>query len=337
MNEQNPHRATIPPVADGVPRPLWSVMIPTYHCTQYLRETLISVLQQDPGAEQMQIEVVDDHSTLDDPEALVQSIGQGRVHFYRQPENVGYIKNFETCLQRSRGHLIHLLHGDDYVRPGFYQKLQQLFARHSEIGAAYCRHICTDGAGHWQTLSPLEQTTSGLLTEALTRIVCRHPIQTPSIVVKRQVYEALGGFDRRMVSCGEDWEMWVRIASNYAVGYETEPLAVYRSHPSSLSGRAFLTGQNMRDMRQAIDIITSHLPASNADHLLAEARQLWGYWGLYQAANQLLVHRRITSALAQFKEAWQCSRSPQVFLSVLTQLLKDSRDHWVQQTLSKQH
>ena len=119
----HPFRAAIPPVAPGTPRPLWSVMIPTYNCAAYLRETLASVLAQDPGPDVMQIEVVDDHSTKDDPEAVVAEVGHGRVTFYRQPQNVGHTENFATCLQRSRGRLIHLLHGDDGVRDGFYRKM----------------------------------------------------------------------------------------------------------------------------------------------------------------------------------------------------------------------
>ena len=59
MNEQNPYSPTIPPVADGEPRPLWSVMIPIYNSASYLRETLASVLAQDPGPDLMQIAVVD--------------------------------------------------------------------------------------------------------------------------------------------------------------------------------------------------------------------------------------------------------------------------------------
>ncbi|HZY25562.1 MAG TPA: glycosyltransferase, partial [Bacteroidales bacterium] len=76
-------------------------MIPTYNCAHYLRETIASVLAQDPGPEIMQIEVVDDHSTRDDPEVVVKELAGDRVGFYRQSQNVGYIKNFETCLQRS--------------------------------------------------------------------------------------------------------------------------------------------------------------------------------------------------------------------------------------------
>src|ERR1700740_632053 len=107
------------PVPSAVKRPLWSVMIPTFNCAKYLRETLASVLAQDPGPEQMQIEVVDDCSDKDDPAGGVKELGRCRVLFHRKSVNEGAIQNFNTCLERSRGHLIHVLHGDDLVEPGF--------------------------------------------------------------------------------------------------------------------------------------------------------------------------------------------------------------------------
>ena len=65
---------SISPITLKSDRPLWSVVIPTYNCAHYLKETLQSVLAQDPGEAIMEIIVVDDHSTKDDPEAVVKAI-----------------------------------------------------------------------------------------------------------------------------------------------------------------------------------------------------------------------------------------------------------------------
>ena len=66
----------IPERRDSGARPYWSVMIPTYNPrADYPEETLHSVLQQDPGPEQMQIEVIDGRSTDD---LAPQTLGPGR-------------------------------------------------------------------------------------------------------------------------------------------------------------------------------------------------------------------------------------------------------------------
>jgi GT2 family glycosyltransferase len=336
-NQTLSYRAQIAPVQDlQLHRPLWSVMIPTYNCADYLRQTLMTVLAQDPGVGVMQIQVVDDHSTLDDPESVVREVGQGRVEFYRQPQNTGYIRNFATCLQRSRGYLVHLLHGDDLVRPGFYQKLQQAFERCPELGAAYCRHIIADENGHWQRLSPVEQLESGILDDALERFVARHPVQTPSMVVRRVVYEQLGGFDQRMVSCGEDWEMWVRIAAHYPVWFEPEPLAIYRSRASSLSGKAMRTGQNLRDVRLATRLIQPYLPATKAKTLYLQAKHLWAFWGL-NLAREMLAQGDYRGAWVQIHEALRCATSASViqFLPFVVAAVGQHWRHQLQQRIER--
>lgn len=316
----HPYRAYISPIAEGTPRPLWSVMIPTYNCAHYLRQTLASVLAQDPGPDVMQIEVVDDCSTRDDPVAVVEELGRGRIGFYRQPRNVGHTRNFETCLNRSRGRLIHLLHGDDCVRDGFYQKMQQAFDACPEIGAAFCRHIFMDEHGHWQYISPLEQPERGILHHWLERIAVEQRIQYSSIVVRRDVYERLGGFDQRIHYYGEDWEMWIRIAAHYPVWYEVEPLALYRGHSASLSGHSERTGENIRDLRTVIRIsqpcLQMYFPKTVRNTLRRKASKNCALMAL-NTAGSMLSRQDFVAAGAQVQEAVKCSRSWRVIRRML--------------------
>lgn len=303
------HREVIPPVSEGLPRPLWSVMIPTYHCARYLREALRSVLVQAPGPELMQIEVIDDCSTEDDPAAVVADLGAGRVVFYRQPRNVGHVRNFNTCVRRARGRLVHLLHGDDSVRDGFYREMERAFHESPDIGAAFCRYIWMDQEGQWQYVSALREPSSGLLSNALERMAAQQIVQAPAMVVRREVYEKLGGFDDRLSWCGEDWEMWVRIAAVYPVWYHVEPLAAYRTHPASLARRSTMTGRNIRDCLLAIDIYRPYLPAPDADRIAGRAREHCALWALD-------IARRAGSAgdwrtsVVQMREAWRSRLSP---------------------------
>lgn len=320
MNEPHPFRATISPVPEGISRPLWSVMIPTYNCANYLRETLASVLVQDPGPEVMQIEVIDDCSTQDDPAAVVAELGRGRVKFFQQSKNVGQIKNFQTCLERSQGKLIHLLHGDDCVLNGFYRKLQRGFDEKPEIGAAFCRHIFTDELGHWQAISWLEQPESGLLQNWLERIAIEQRIQTPSIVVRREVYEKLGTFDSRL-SWTEDWEMWVRIAAHYKFWYEVEPLALYRMHSNSSSQRHISAGQNIQDLQRAIKIFQSYLPPATASGLVNKAKENWALEVIKQVIPEILVKGNLNAVTFQIKEVVNLSFSLEVIKALILLLL----------------
>jgi glycosyltransferase involved in cell wall biosynthesis len=309
MNEQHPYRATIPAVLDGGPRPLWSVLIPTYNSTKYLRESLTSVLNQDPGPDIMQIEVVDDHSTQGDPAAVVEELGRGRVGFYRQKENVGQIRNYETCLKRSRGKLIHMLQDDDHVRAGFYSKMQRAFEERPEIGAALCRGIYMDPEGHWLDISPLERRESGILSNWLERTAAGQNIVNPSVVVRRDVYENLGGFDSRTAG-GEDWEMWVRIAAHYPVWFEVEPLAVYRvKRPDSVTQSSGTLGI-VRSMCKATEVVESylpaHLPGETANKLSKQARKEYMIWALGDVRRTLRTGDRM-GAIRLVHQAIKCS------------------------------
>ena len=180
----------IEPISDHEPRPKWSVMIPTFNCFYYLKETLESVLAQDFDAHQMQIEVIDDYSTDGDVAALVQEVGKGRVQFYQQPYNKGSLRNFETCINRARGHYIHILHGDDVSMNGFYKEIHSLFESYPEIGAAFTDYKYIDYQGNDIIYEDTEiASKKGIIQDWLLMIAKKQLVQPPAMVVKRSTYE----------------------------------------------------------------------------------------------------------------------------------------------------
>jgi GT2 family glycosyltransferase len=312
-DRQETWRAVVSPVSQES-RPTWSVMIPAYDRIGYLRDSLGSVLAQDPGPEAMQIEVVDDCST--EPVAdLVAELGGGRVELFRQPANVGNARNFSTCVQRARGELVHLLHSDDAVLPGFYEALAAAFARHPELGAAFCSYLpmTADGRRHAPVARLQEQ--AGILPNWLERIAGGQKLQTPCMVVRRAVYERLGGFDER-IRYGEDWEMWVRVAARYPVWYEPRALAAYRVHPESISGRTHRTGADVADLRRVIESNRELLPAGREPAITRRVSRVTAVTALRRGA-RAFGHGDRETARAQAREAFRTSRAPTVFAHAL--------------------
>ena len=301
----------IEPVRAGLHRPRWSVMIPTYNRTKYLSQTLKSVLEQDPGSDEMQIEVIDNCSTEADIEAEISKISHNRVSFYRQPHNVGLVANFTTCIQRARGDLVHILHDDDVVLPGFYSRLQQAFENEPTIGAAFCRHAYVDESNRQRYLTILERSTPGIVDNWLTRIAVRQLIQPPAIVVRRSVYEKLGGYHPQL-GHAVDWEMWKRIAAHYPVWYEPQTLAYYREHSSSGTSDLIKSGENIVDIRRAIEISRAYLPNASADALSSKAIENCAIFNAFKTARRAFSRGDTVTTIVQIQEALKCSFSLKV-------------------------
>lgn len=306
-------------VKDGINRPQWSVLIPVYNAAGYLALTLQSVMQQDMGVQQMEIIVVDDCST-DDPKSVVDEY-KGRVQYFRQPKNVGHTANFKTCLQLSTGKYIHLLHGDDIVYPGFYAAFEQLFNAYPQVMAAFCRCNFINEQGNITNTSASYQKDTAPFPNFFEQICKGQMIQTPTIVVKREVYESIGIFDNRL-SWSEDWEMWARIGKHYTMGFVNEVLAGYRIHSHSNSGQYVLSGENIKDLKRAIHFITSYIDDKakrQQAHTIAGA-----YYSQYaiDMANYLQSAGKIKGARNQVWNAFFLCNSPRVNLRLLKRYCK---------------
>jgi glycosyltransferase involved in cell wall biosynthesis len=291
----------IAPVDRHIERPQWSVMIPAYNCSRYLADTIQSVLVQDQGPARMQIEVIDDHSTDADVESLVKDIGKGRVGFFRQEKNVGSLRNFETCLNRSKGKWIHLLHGDDLVEPGFYKEIESLFTKFPEAGAAFTGHSDIDANGKFLYHNRKILDEPGIINNWLLKIARSQKVQPPSIVVRRNVYEQLGGFFA--VHYGEDWEMWTRIAANFPVAHSPKHLALYRIHNNNITSRSFLSGQCITDINKVIDIIQEYIPEEDKKSVKKYAKKHFSKYFARMSDKIYHDHEHPEIAIAQAERA----------------------------------
>jgi GT2 family glycosyltransferase len=240
----NPPR--IEPLQWKGPRPLWSVMIPTYNPRrEYLEQAIKSVLDQGYGPEEMEIVVVDDCSPDTDVAPLVESIAGGRVAFQMNKSNLGLARCWNSCIERSRGEWVHILHQDDYVALGFYRRLQDAAASYPEVGLLATRSFFVDEGGAISGVTrrvlPLENGGN-----AIEEFFYTIPFQCPGVVVRRTSYEKTGGF-RLDLKYTLDWEMWARVVASQGGLVTSDALAFYRRGALSETQRLQRNGETVRD------------------------------------------------------------------------------------------
>lgn len=261
----------IAPIRDSRPRPRVSVMLPTYRPDGLLVDTLRSVLVQAPAADAMQIMIVDDGSPAGLVERLVGEVDRaGRVEILRHDDRLGLAGNWNRAIELARGHVVHLLHQDDRVLPGFYARLLDGFDRQPGVGMAFCRCRIVDGRDRTLKTSSRLRWLPGVLDGWLPRIATRQRVQTPAALVARATYEAVGGY-RPDLKLALDWEMWVRIAARRPVWYEPRTLAAYRRHSANETSRIFAAGATWPDVAAAITLNALQLPHESRDRVVMDS------------------------------------------------------------------
>jgi glycosyltransferase involved in cell wall biosynthesis len=250
----------IPPLARPT-RPRFSVMLPTYEPDGKLALAIRSVLEQAPPPDAMQVAVIDDGSRPGLVREIVAACDPaGRVEVVEHSSRLGLCGNWNRAIGLAHGELLHILHQDDFVLPGFYDRMDHAFRKAPTIGMAFCRSRIVDAADRQLRTASRLQWTAGVLANWLPRIAERQRIQTPSVVVPRRTYEGLGGY-RPDLQLALDWEMWVRIAATCPVWYEPRPLAAYRRHADNETTRLKASGAAWPDLARAIQINAELLPA----------------------------------------------------------------------------
>jgi len=271
-------------------------MLPTYCPDEKLAQSLASVLVQAPPATEMQIAVVDDGSPPGLVEEIVRSVDRaGRVDIVRHGERLGLAGNWNRAIDLAHGQLVHLLHQDDYVLPGFYARIDHGFRRLSDAGMAFCRTRLVNGEDRFLKNSSRLRWYAGPIRNWPAVIGHRQRLQTPGVVVPRTTYERLGGY-RPDLCQALDWEMWVRIAAHARVWYEPRALAVYRRHAANETARLVAAGKTWPDVAAAIAINATRLPVGARDRVTA-ASVRWHVASALRSVEGLIVAGRTEQAM----------------------------------------
>lgn len=222
---------------------LVTVIITTYkRKPELLKRAINSVISQ--TFTDWEIIVVDDspadYELRDEVRDTVQQFSaEYRILYVQHTKNLGASAARNTGINLAKGDYVSFLDDDDEYLP---QKLEHQLNRFTpDIGLVYCRHYHIDDSSG-QAQEVLKPCLEGRLYDVLMR---ENVIGAPSFVmVRTECLESVGEFDVWALT-SEDYDLWVRLAERYNVGFVDEALVNYHDnhgeHSDTLSRR--LEGQ----------------------------------------------------------------------------------------------
>jgi glycosyltransferase involved in cell wall biosynthesis len=211
--------------------PRVSILLTCYNHSRYLPEALGGILAQ--TFKDYEIVAVDDGSTDGTREWL--QAQEVPIQCIFNETNLGTYASLNVALARARGEFIAILNDDDLWAPEKLERQIRLFEEHPQVGLVHTDGSFIDGEGKPMEGSPLgfefPRTETG---DVLLSLIYQNKIIASAALVRRECFDRLGGFNEAYFGSG-DWEMWLRIAEEYEIGFVPEPLTFYRVHGENAS------------------------------------------------------------------------------------------------------
>jgi glycosyltransferase involved in cell wall biosynthesis len=252
-------------------RPTVSICIPTFNGASWVRQTIESALAQDfPDSEV----VVCDDASSDDTVAVARQFEDPRVRVVVNRERVGLARNWNRCVQASRGAYVKFLMQDDRLAPDCVSRMLEVIRRNPEVGMVFsAREIELDdpadpasilfrkrfGEPHVRLGSLARVNDGRKLFAAMERDRFRDNLvgEPTAVLVSREALLRLGLFNVRLRQL-TDLEMWLRIAYFYGVGFVPAPLVTFRVHKRSASVANQRTGSDWLDRLWLMEGLRAH-------------------------------------------------------------------------------
>ncbi len=133
-------------------------MLPYYGDVRLMQDAVRSVLAQtDPD---FRLVVVDDGKEPEVPGWFAE-LGDDRVHYLRNEQNLGITKNFQKCVELSAADQVVIMGCDDLLHPHYLETVRALVQAHPGVGMVQPGVEVIDGEG---------QVTSGLVDQTKRRL-----------------------------------------------------------------------------------------------------------------------------------------------------------------------
>jgi len=207
-----------------MPRPLVSIVTPSYNQAAFLEETIRSVLEQD--YEPIEYLVVDDGSTDESPEIIRRY--EDRLAWWTREENAGQVAALNRGFARTSGELMGYLNSDDTLLPGAVSRMVEELERDPDLWLVYGDALYTDEASRQTGYLPSREFD----VVEMVRRADNHVVQ-PSTLWRREAWEHFGPLNE------EGWyffdfEFFLRFPPE-RVHRIPEPLSTYRVHREAKS------------------------------------------------------------------------------------------------------
>lgn len=251
-------------------RPLVSICIPTFNSAMHLEGAINSAL----GQTYRNIEVlVCDNASTDRTQLIVEKIAarDKRVCYFRHPENLGMVLNFNACIKRSSGKYIKFLCSDDEITANCVFEMVKAMERSPDVALVACSRFLVDHAMNMLGIG--RYADSNILLEG--DVAVKHCffrgniIGEPTAVMFRKC-TALRGFNEKYLQL-MDLEMWFYILQKGQFEYLPESLCRVRKHLNQATTFNLSSGVVLEDKRQLFRMFSEDFASSSS---IVE-RSLW--------------------------------------------------------------
>ena len=213
--------------------PLISVLIDTYNHEPYIEQAIVSVLEQDFPAGEMEIVVVDDGSTDSTPSIVEKFLPRLR---YIRKQNGGQASAFNLAIPQLRSSIVAFLDGDDWWVKQKLAAVAEAFEQNPDIAAVGHGFFEVHGVGPPREMIVSAKSRQLDLSSVDSARVADAGITllgTSRLSVRRKILEQIGPLPQELVFCADLPIIACALALGGAVILD-RPLCYYRIHPGNM-------------------------------------------------------------------------------------------------------